>query len=321
MGLMGPEPGLTTLFFGTPAVAVPTLRRLLASNHAVAAVVTAPDRPRGRGMAVQPSPVKEAAVAAGLAVLQPATLRPPEVQAALASFGADVFVVCAYGLILPAAVLEAPRLGCVNVHFSLLPAYRGAAPVARAILDGVPETGVTIMQVVQALDAGPILAAASSPIGEDDDTGAVEARLAVIGADLAVRVLDCLAAGRVGARPQSPGLATYAAKLTPEEARLDWSAGAGRILRQVRAFSPRPGAWTTLDGRRLKVWRASAVGGGTPGAHPAPPPGTLAEGPGGTLVVAAGSGAVVLDEVQPEGGRRMPGADFRRGLRRLGRLE
>lgn len=317
---MGPDPGLTALFLGTPAVAVPTLQRLLASHHTVAAVVTAPDRPGGRGMAVQCSPVKEAAVAAGLAVLQPATLRPPEVQAALASFGADVFVVCAYGLILPAAVLDTPRLGCVNVHFSLLPAYRGAAPVARAILDGVPETGVTIMQVEPALDSGPILDAASEPIGEADDTGAVEARLAAVGADLLVGVLDRLAAEPFVGQPQDDALATYAPKLTPEEARLDWSAGAERIVRQVRAFSPRPGAWTTLGGRRLKVWRATAAdGGGSPEAGPAP--GTLAEGPGGTLVVAAGSGAVVLDEVQPEGGRRMPGADFRRGLRALGCLE
>ncbi|HEU5004366.1 MAG TPA: methionyl-tRNA formyltransferase [Actinomycetota bacterium] len=316
--------GLTTLFLGTPEVAVPSLQALLASAHGVAAAVTAPDRPKGRGMAVQAPPVKEAALAAGLEVLQPASLRPPEVQEALAAYGADLFVVCAYGLILPAVVLGIPRRGCVNVHFSLLPAYRGAAPVARAILDGASETGVTIMQVEPALDSGPVLAAAVEPIGADDDTGRVETRLAVTGAALLVEVLDRLAAGSVEAQPQDATRATYAAKLSPEEARLDWSAGADRIARQVRAFSPRPGAWTTRDGRRLKIWRATAiadgrVGGAIGGAMMGP--GQLFEGPEGALMAVAGSGALVLDEVQPEGGRRMPGAAFRRGLRTLGRLE
>lgn len=307
------------MFFGTPAAAVPTLHRLLASPHPVLAAVTAPDRPKGRGMALAASPVKEAARAAGIPVRQPRTLRDPEEQAALAALGADVFVVCAYGLILPPAVLEAPPLGAVNVHFSLLPAYRGAAPVAAAILDGRDVSGVTIMQMDPGLDTGPVLAQAIEPIRPDDDTGTLEGRLAVLGADLLVSALGALSEGHMAARPQDEAGATYAAKVTPEGARIDWRADPAAIAAQVRAFSPRPGAWTAMNGRRLKVWRASVAGGRSPFGPSASPPGTVSTGAGGAMLVAAGegeaAGAVALDEVQPEGGRRMPGAALLRGLR------
>jgi methionyl-tRNA formyltransferase len=289
---------------------VPTLERLLDSRHSVKAVVTAPDRPKGRGMELAASPVKQRALAAGIPVLQPPSLRTPEAQAELAAAGADVFVVCAYGLILPPAVLDQPPLGCVNVHFSLLPAFRGAAPVAAAVLAGLPVSGVTIMQMDPGLDTGPILDAIEEPIRPDDDTGSLEARLAVAGAGLLVSVLDRLEAGTIEARPQDGSQATYAGKVTPGDARIDWGQPGPSIVDRVRAFSPRPGAWTTLDGRRLKVWRARVAeesGGGAPGS--------FAGGSGGSLVVATGDGALTLEEVQPEGGRRMPGADFLRGRR------
>lgn len=301
------------MFLGTPAAAVPTLDALLASHHDVRAVATAPDRPKGRGMALAASPVKERALAAGLVVLQPPTLRDHAAQEALAELDADVFVVCAYGLILPGAVLAIPPLGCVNVHFSLLPLLRGAAPVAGAILAGLAESGVTIMQMDPGLDTGAILLQAAEPIRPDDDTGSLEARLAVLGAGLLVDALNRLEAGDLPPRPQDSNASTYAAKLTPEDARIDWGQDPASIVARVRAFSPRPGAWTTLEGRRLKVWRAQAAEAGPPR-----PAGTFAQGASGTLVVAAGDGNLVLDEVQPEGSRRMAGAEFLRGRRGAG---
>lgn len=302
--------GLRVVFFGTPDAAVPTLRHLLASDHATEAVVTAPDRPRGRGLEVQPPPVKQAAEAAGLPVYQPPTLRGDDVQAALAALGAEVFVVCAYGLILPQAVLDLPRFGAVNVHFSLLPAYRGAAPVARSILDGRAETGVSIMQMEAGLDNGPVLEQVAEPILPDDDTETLERRLAEIGGRLLVRVLDCVEAGDIRPHFQDDAASSYAAKVTPADARIDWSQDAVGIAQAVRAFRPRPGAWTMLGGRRLKVWRAWPVE-----AAAADAPGTVSAGPGGEMVVTAGSGSLMLGEVQPEGGRRMAGADLLRGLR------
>jgi len=265
-------------------------------------------------MELAASPVKQRAQAAGIPVLQPATLRTPEAQAELAAVGADVFVVCAYGLILPPAVLEMPRLGCVNVHFSLLPAFRGAAPVAGAILAGLPVSGVTIMQMDPGLDTGPILDTVEEPIRPDDDTGSLEARLADAGAGLLVSVLDRLEAGTIEARAQDGSQARYAGKVTPEDARIDWAQPSASIADRVRAYSPRPGAWTTLDGRRLKVWRARP---GNRELAPLAPaePGSFGGGPEGSMVVATGDGTLALDEVQPEGGRRMPGADFLRGRR------
>lgn len=295
---------------------MPSLERLLGSDHRVLGVVTAPDRPKGRGMQLFPSPVKARAIAAGLTVSQPSTLRDPEVQATLAAMGADVFVVCAYGLLLPKAVLEATRLGCVNVHFSLLPAFRGAAPVAAALLAGVPVTGVTIMQMDPGLDTGPILASVDEPIREDDDAGSLEARLAESGAELLVHVLDGLESGTVEARPQDDARASYARKVTPDDARIDWTEPAAAVVNRVRAFSPRPGAWTTIDGRRFKVWRAEVAPGvgGEAGAFEAGPDGSLraAAGPG------EGAGGVLLDVVQPEGGRRMSGREFVMGRRGAG---
>ncbi|MGH2717917.1 MAG: methionyl-tRNA formyltransferase [Actinomycetota bacterium] len=301
---------LRVVFFGTPDAAVPTLHHLLSSAHPVTAVLTAPDRPKGRGLEVLPSPVKEAAATAGLPVVQPTTLRDASVQAALGDLGADVFVVCAYGLILPQAVLDLPRLGAVNVHFSLLPAYRGAAPVTWAILDGQPETGVTIMQMEAGLDTGPMLAQVAEEILPEDDAGTLEAKLAEVGGQLLVDALGRLEAGTVTPQPQDDETSSYAAKITPASARIDWSQEGDRIALAVRAFRPRPGAWTTLRGRRLKVWRATPAGPASEGA-----PGSVTSRPGLEMVVATGNGSLVLDEVQAEGGRRMAGAEFMRGVR------
>jgi methionyl-tRNA formyltransferase len=293
------------VFFGTPDIAVPTLRALVDSHHEVAGVVTAPDRPKGRGMNLQPSEVKAAAVEAGLPVLQPRTLRSEEAQAELRELNADVFVVAAYGLILPAAVLEIPPLGCVNVHFSLLPRWRGAAPVQWAVLEGDAESGVAIMQMDPGLDTGPVLEMVPEPIRPDDTAGTLAARLADLGARLVLQVLDRLEEIEPLEQPEDG--VTYASKLTPEDARIDWSMPAGAIRNRIRAFNPRPGAWTSLNGKRLKIWSAELAD--SPSAEPA---GTL-RAEGESLVAQTGGGKLRLLEVQPEGKSRMSAAEFVRG--------
>lgn len=266
--------------------------------------MTAPDRPRGRGMKLQPSDVKTLAVRSGIPVLQPPTLRSDEAQAPLRLLDADVFVVVAYGLILPKAVLETPPLGCINVHFSLLPRWRGAAPVQWAILEGDPNSGVAIMKMDPGLDTGPVLEMVEEPILPEDNSGRLADRLAALGARLVPAVLDRLE--DISPVPQPEEGVTYASKLTPEDARIDWSKPAVTVNNRIRAFNPRPGAWSSLNGKRLKVWSAA----------PAEPsegvPGTLSTGDEGP-VVATGSGGLRLLEVQPEGKSRMSGADFVRG--------
>ncbi len=306
---------LDIAFFGTPEPAKTVLSSLLRSSHRILGVVTAPDRPRGRGMRMQPTPVKEAALAAGLAVLQPPTLRDRGVQATLTELGADCFVVCAYGLILPKRVLAVPRLGCINVHFSLLPRWRGAAPIQWALLEGDATTGVTIMQMDEGLDTGALLCAQEEPIGDRDTAGALEERLAGMGGELIVRVLEELEQGTAEPRPQDGAEATYASKLSSSDARIDWSEPAESIANRVRAFNPRPGAWTLLDGRRLKVWQAA------PNAAPSTAAPGEVEGAGeDVIVVSTGTTSLLVEEVQPEGSRRMPGAAFVRGLRTAGGL-
>lgn len=260
-------------------------------------------------MEVKPSPVKRRAGDAGIPVLQPATLRGKDIGAELAALQADAFVVTAYGLILPPEVLEIPRLGCVNVHFSLLPGLRGAAPVLWALIRGDTVTGVTIIQMDEGMDSGPILARVEEPVQADDTTGTLEARLAARGASLLIDVLGRLERGEVTPVPQDHSQATLAPKIRPGEARIDWSCPAEAIANRVRAFAPRPGAWSMLEGRRIKVWRA------------APTPHVAAEPPGSievareSLLVHTGSGKLTLDEVQPEGRSRMSGSEFLRGYR------
>jgi methionyl-tRNA formyltransferase len=316
------------VYLGTPAAAVPPLAALLASAHEVVAVVTRPDRPRDRrGGTPLPSPVKQAAQAAGLAVLEPASGRDPELPRLLAASGAEIGVACAFGYLLPDAVLAALPRGIINLHFSLLPAYRGAAPVQRALLDGAEVTGVTTFVIDAGMDTGPTLLAAEVRVGPDEDAGALTMRLAEVGARLTVETLDALEAGQVEPRPQPEAGVTLAPKVTGEEARLDFSWPADRLAAAVRAFTPAPGAWTTHRGRRLKVTRAAVAGKGKAGetgegsASPRGPasgdldPGRLAVDPGGRLLAGTGDRALELVEVRPEGRRAMSGAEFARGAR------
>lgn len=290
-------------------MAATALDALQKSSHELLAVVTAPDRRRGRGMKVSASPVKNRALEYGLRVMQPHSLKNSDMQSDLAGLGADVFAVAAYGVILPDAVLQMPRLGCINLHFSLLPEYRGAAPVQWALIDGREKTGVTIMQVEAGLDSGPVLAQVEEPILPEDTTGSLTERLGVRGAELMVRTLDQLERGEVNPKPQDEDLATHAPKITPEAARIDWSHGAEDIERRVRAFDPSPGAWSMLGDRRLKIWKVEVPNVSGP-SHVNP--GILVLD-GESMSVATGTNDLRLIHVQPEAGRRMTAQEFLRG--------
>jgi methionyl-tRNA formyltransferase len=292
------------LFAGTPPFAAAALDALAEAGHEIVLVLTQPDRPAGRGMRLMPSAVKQAALARGLPVSQPAGLKTPEAQAELRAADADVMVVAAYGLILPQAVLDLPRFGCLNIHASLLPRWRGAAPIQRAILAGDTETGITIMQMDAGLDTGAMLSTTVVPIRDSDTAGSLHDVLAAAGAQAIVAAL----AGFAELVPvaQDDAQATYAAKLTKEEAQLDWGQPATMLARAVRAYNPVPGAWTLLDGAPLKIWSAQAVAGS--GA-----PGDVLRAEAGHLIVACGNGALALQEIQPAGSKRMTAAAFLAG--------
>lgn len=294
------------IFAGTPEFSVPTLQFLIDSRHEVVAVYTQPDRPAGRGRKLKASPVKELALAQGIPVYQPGTLKTPEAQQELAGLNPDLMVVVAYGLILPAAVLEAPGRGCVNVHASLLPRWRGAAPIQRAILAGDTETGVTLMQMDVGLDSGPMLAESRCPITEDDTAGVLHDRLARMGAELLGRHLDEILEGRIAPVIQDEAQVTYAGKLEKREASLDWGKSASELLRQVNAFNPWPVAQTLYERKPLRIWRAQRVD----GVESAPPPGCVIGFGKEGVDVACGEGALRLLEVQLPGGRRITGGDF-----------
>ena len=299
---------LRVVFFGTPEFAVPTLRRLLDSRHPVVGVVTQPDRPRGRGQKVSSSPAKALALEHRVPVIQPDRLRTPEVVEALRAWNPDVGVVAAYGKIIPEAILNLPRLGMINVHASLLPKYRGAAPVHRAIIDGERETGVTIMRVEKLLDAGPMLAVVTRPIGPDETSDVVERDLAELGAPLLVSVLDRIGAGDVTQELQDFMLCTYAPKLTKEEGLIDWTLPSLYIHNRVRGLYPWPHAYTYLDGRRLIVLKTRRVDDRTDA-----PPGTIVDRSNG-LQVATGHGErLALERIQPEGKRPMTAREFLSG--------
>jgi len=299
---------LRILFFGTPEFALVSLDALLRSQHQVIGVVTQPDRPRGRGQRVSESPVKQRAVNAGLPVLQPERLRDTEFVETVTGLEADLGVVAAYGKILTDRVLAIPPLGMVNVHGSVLPRYRGAAPVHRAIIAGETETGVTIMRVVKALDAGPMFAKATRPIAADETSDEVERDLARLGADLLVTTLDDLGAGRTRETPQDETLATYAPRLTKDDGNVDWSWPASRLHNLIRGLHPWPHAAAFLNDRRVILHR-SAVGGSAAQSSP----GTILEAHGDRLVVATGDGALDLVEVQAEGKRKMLVREFLSG--------
>jgi methionyl-tRNA formyltransferase len=305
---------LRIIFFGTPWFAVPTLASLLASRHQVVGVVTQPDRPRGRGQRVSDAPVKALAVERGLTVLQPDRLSRDEFSRSFAALDAELGVVAAYGKILPEWLLQMPRLGLINVHASLLPKYRGAAPVHRAILAGETETGVTIMRVVRALDAGPMLARVVRPIALDDTSDVVERDLAAMGAALVIRVVDDLAAGPVTEMPQDEALATYAPRLTKEEGQVDFHRPAMEIHNKIRGLRPWPAAYTFLNGGRLVLHQAR-LSERDPGRSE---PGVCVSADGRAITVAAGDGrAVDLLQLQPEGRRVMSARDFLAGYGRL----
>ncbi len=292
---------LRVVFFGTPAFAVPTLERLVASPHTVVGVVSQPDRPSGRGQRTQETPVKAAAGRHGIPVLQPATLKDPSIEPALRALTPDLGVVAAYGRIIPARLLTLPRLGMINVHASLLPRYRGAAPVHRAVINGDRETGVTIMRVVPELDAGAMFATVTRPIDPEDTSDVVERDLATLGAALLVEVVDQIAEGTARETPQEASQATYAERLTKDEGRLDWTQPAGQLQNRVRGLSPWPHACTFLDGTRLILLHARTGPDATAAA-----PGTVLKADAEGILVAAGGGtSLLIDRLQPEGKRPM----------------
>ncbi len=297
---------LRLAFLGAPDFALPSLRALADAGHEIAAVYAQPPRPAGRGHKERPGPVHALALTRGWQARTPVSLKEPAEQAAFAALDLDVAVVAAYGLILPPAVLASPRLGCVNVHASLLPRWRGAAPIQRAILAGDAETGVTIMVVDEGLDTGPMLLAEAVPIAAAETAETLHDRLAVLGARLIVEALEGLAAGRLRARPQPEDGVTYAAKLQRGEGRLDWRRPAAELERAVRAFSPWPGAEFEANGARIKVLAAEVAPG-----DPAAAPGTVLDA---RLTVACGEGALRLREVQRAGKAALDAEAFLRGF-------
>jgi methionyl-tRNA formyltransferase len=300
------------VFMGTPEFAVPTLLTL-DERYQVVGVVTQPDRRAGRGRRMMASPVKGAALERGLPLFQPDTLRTSEALARLADWRPDLIVVAAFGQILRRPVLRLPAHGCLNVHASLLPRYRGAAPISAAILAGDPVTGVTIMRMDEGMDTGPILAQADCPIAADDTTASLTAKLAELGSQLLIETLPAWLAGEIAARPQDDAQATYCRPLRKEDGRLDWTRSADYLDRQVRACDPWPGAYTTWEGQRLKVLRARPVAGWQGEAEP----GTVVELEAGGLAVVAGQGALQLLEVQLAGKKPMAAGPFARGQRHL----
>ena len=294
------------VFFGTPEFAVVSLRALLRERFTLAGVVTQPDKPQGRSRStLVPPAVKVAALEAGLPVLQPARPVGDLFLASLRRLEADLGVVVAYGHILRREVLDTPARGMINVHASLLPRFRGAAPIQHAILAGDRETGISIMRMEEGLDSGPVLHRVSTPIADGETAGSLTARLAALGATALVEALSLLSAGAEVPQPQDPAAATYAPKISREVARLDWTRDAASLERQVRAFDPVPGAWTSLDGAPVKLFGGMpAVGGGEPGT-------VLAASD--RLVVAAGTGAIAVSEVQPAGRNRLTVDEWVRG--------
>lgn len=294
------------IFAGTPEFAVPALKSLIDAGHQVAMVLTQPDRPSGRGMKLKASPVKQLAVSHNIPVFQPETLKDATVQARIAEEQADVMIVAAYGLIIPTSVLNMPRYGCYNIHASLLPRWRGAAPIQRAILAGDQETGVTIMEVVPALDAGAMVSCGVLPISERDTGQSLHDGLSTLGAKLMVDAMRKLEQdGILPAKPQDESLVTYAHKLEKSEAVIDWQRSAIEISRQVRAFNPFPVAHTILNGEVCRIWMATNVSGSGR-------PGEIVD-INDAIYVACGDGLLRIEELQMPGGKRMAARDFLAG--------
>ncbi len=296
---------LRIIFAGTPDFAARHLDALLSSGHQVVGVFTQPDRPAGRGKKLMPSPVKVLAEEHGLPIFQPASLRPQENQHLVADLNSDVMVVVAYGLILPKAVLDMPRLGCINVHGSLLPRWRGAAPIQRSLWAGDADTGVTIMQMDVGLDTGDMLYKLSCPITDEDTSATLYDKLAELGPKGLIDTLQQLADNRVQPEVQDEALVTYAEKLSKEEARLDWSLPAAQLERCIRAFNPWPMSWLEIDGQPVKVWQASVIAGPVNAA-----PGTIIEANKQGIQVATVEGILNLESLQPAGKKAMSAQDL-----------
>jgi methionyl-tRNA formyltransferase len=296
------------IFAGTPVFAAQALQALIDAGHDIPLVLTQPDRPAGRGMKLKPSPVKALALQHGLRVEQPLTLKTPEAQALVADVGAEVMVVAAYGLLLPKAVLDMPARGCLNIHASLLPRWRGAAPIQRAILADDTDTGITIMQMDVGLDTGDMLSVHPLPIAGDDTAASLHDKLAALGAEAIVSTLAALDACTAVKQPEAG--VTYAAKLTKEEARVDWQLPAADIARAIRAYNPAPGAHTLLAGEALKLWHAYAIEGQAPA-------GQVVRADADGVVVGSGDGLVVLTQLQAAGGKRLAARDFIAGRQTL----
>jgi methionyl-tRNA formyltransferase len=303
---------LRVVFFGTPAFAVPTLQRLISSRHQVVAVVTQPDRPRGRGQHTAFSPVKDVAIAVGVPVLQPERLKVAEFVDPFRALAPDLAVVAAYGRIIPQLVLDIPKHGMINVHASILPKYRGAAPVHRAVIAGDTETGVSLMQLVFDLDAGPVFDVVRTPIGPEETSREVEARLAQLGAELCVKVVDEIAEGRATAVPQDGSQATYAPRITTAEGPIDWTLPARVIHNRVRGLHPWPHASSSISGSRVLILRTTVDEAVVP---PQTAPGTVLRASGDQLIVSTGEGALQILQLQPEGRRLMTAREFLAGRR------
>jgi methionyl-tRNA formyltransferase len=308
----GLEAIMRVVFMGSPTAAVPSLERLVMEGYDVAAVCTQPDRPAGRGKASMATPVKEAARRLGVPVVQPESLRSAEAIARLAELRPEIIIVCAYGQILPQAVLGMPPRRCVNVHFSLLPRHRGASPVAAAILAGDEFTGVTIMLVEKRLDTGPLLAAGAVPIQPWDNTGTLTGKLSLVGAGLLIEALSGWQRGEITPRPQDEAAATYFREVSKDAGKIDWGRPAVEIWRLVRAYQPWPGGYTTWRGRQLKIIEAAVLA-----AEAGPGEGRVIELAGGRAAFGIGTGQGVLGllRVQLEGRKAMSGEEFLRGQR------
>jgi methionyl-tRNA formyltransferase len=300
--------GLRIIFMGTPEFACPTLQILIDRGEQVVAVVTQPDRPKGRGQQTLPPPVKVLAEKHGIPVMQPVKVRHPESIEEIRALNPDLIVVVAFGQILPKALLEIPKHGCINVHASLLPRYRGAAPLNWCIINGEAETGVTTMMMDVGLDTGDMLLKKTTPIDPDEDTSSLHDRLSGIGAELLGETLDELAAGRLSPEKQDDALTCYAAMLKKEDGLIDWGKDAASIKNLVRGMTPWPGAYSYLDDKLLKVYRVqTGTGSGAPGE-------VVKAGRGG-IEVACGSGSIVISELQLEGKKRLPACDFVAGCK------
>ncbi|MFO7606130.1 MAG: methionyl-tRNA formyltransferase [Desulfurivibrionaceae bacterium] len=301
---------LRVIFMGTPEFAVPSLQALLDSRHHVAAVVTQPDRPRGRGRKLAAPPVRELALRAGLPVLQPTAIKSPEFMEELRDYRADLFAVTAYGRILPGPLLSLPPFGTINVHGSLLPRYRGAAPVQWAILNGDSETGITIMQMDEGMDTGDILLPGAIPIEADDTAATLAVKLADLGGRLLIEAVDGLQRGELTPRPQDESQVSLAPPLTKEQGRIDWSAPAGSISCRIRGLDPWPTAYTFLDTKRLRLFRPEIVD-----SPQSAEPGTILRANREGMLIATGRDALLIKEVQLEGSRRMEVEPFLQGRR------